>query len=280
MIFFIFGLSPFVSYDNKRNITSKCLSILIRLLNISLITCFVFSTLYFVSVNKSFDNMSFQIYTRFTLVCTVCTCLVTFFENLCNLQLARRTFQAMSNTINSLELFFGIQFPYKSLIKWIRWKIWLQTFCLFSVAFVKIILIKYEDMFVKRDIAYFIIHIIKCLQLTHFLFYVDFIKYSLISLNEKIGAFENNRRVLWLDTGNLNMLFILRHIKHIHSEICHVSRCVNYLFGWFLVIKVIDLCMMTICYGFWIYINIKWTEGDGNLANILTKSKFILKIIL
>lgn len=256
-IFYIFGLNPLISFADIRKRRSKILSILPRILNILVNAYFIYK------LCEQVKNSTFlQIYARFALICVICVNAVGIFENLCNLRLTHQILQALSFTINSLEMALEVKYPFNALKKATVRKIVQQLMVVLVGSLIKYSVESINGVGWKKSVYWAISTVIKCVNLCHLTFYVDFMKFALASLNRRLVMLMIGNKTNWCHKGIKDLQFIVRQIKLIHFKLWHVSQCVNRLFGWFLVTYVIETASTSVYDIFWAFVLADQTDDQ------------------
>lgn len=273
-IFYIFGLYPYIPNANndKNQIQSKFVQFLPRIANITVLILIISFLVY----ERTKSSMYLFLYVHAFLIYIIIVNLVAVVENMCNIHIIHHILQTMSSIMNSLAKSLQVQYPYKILKKSVERKFFIQMTVNILCFIIKFII---ESMFErdwKRSSLWSLLYLIKCIHLIHLIFYVDFMTFALSSLSQTIitTMIGKNNHCLYNEDSN-EYLHLVRQIKFIHFKLGHLSRCVNNLFGWFLVICAIETASTTVStffYAFWLI-----TE-TGNLTLIPRKYNILLYI--
>lgn len=240
-IFYIFGVFSHASKGSKR-----ILSLLLRIANISVIGCILY-----ILQNLSYArSYLFEAYARWVLIITTSIIFVPIIETLFHSRKAHQSLQIMSEIIDNLEKCLKIKYPYNAIKT--------SIFLTFSLQFIVIATIVITKLFVgpknvEKILIFIFVDMIKCVHLLHFTFYTNFIKFALITLNKKIVMLIDGNDD-WCFMRISNIICVLQHLKLIHFQIARLLRRINVVFGWYLVMRLIDVVMMMIYSGFWAFV--------------------------
>lgn len=263
-LFYVFGLNPYVSFKTVNKTDSKLAAFLPRVVNITVHACII----YIFCVQLNFTTF-LNVYARSVLICVIFANSVAVFENVYNSRIAYQLLQTISFTIYNLEISLHVKYPYKSFKKSVDRKFLLQIAVILVASIVKYFVESINGNDWKKSALWAVSNMIQCVNLFHFAFYLDFIKFVLVSLNRKVMIPTIGKHIHCSSNDRNELLYLMRQIKLIHFQLGHVSRCVNCLFGWFLVMYVIET-MLSVIY------NIFWSfslghQLDGQIISILRK---------
>lgn len=239
MIFYIFGFHSFFKLTRTHKTPIKIIILLPRLLNICVNLFIIYE------LSEKYQTYSvLLIYARSAIVFLIIMNVVAVGENVWNSQTAHQILQTMSITIDSLKTSLNIKYPYHSLIKSVYWKMIIQ-FLVIVVGWILKCSVESVNVTVwKKGALWAISNVIKCVNLFHLIFYIDFMTFTLQSLNHRVVMLMITK-ISWCNNQSTELLHAIRQMKFIHFKLCHVSRCINSLFGWFLVIYVIETILST-----------------------------------
>lgn len=245
-IFFLFGLNSFVSFENIHGKRLKFIVIPLRLVAIS------------INAYIGYRECSVFEYQRYShifgygvLICVVVLNLIAIFENLYHLQLVYKILQEISSILKILETFLNIKYPYQAVKVSLNRKIF--AYCaIISVT----TMIKYTFEFVYGldtviSIFWSISNAFKFIHLLHVMLYIDFIKFTLASLSEKLTKKINDRQIYWFRGRKNEFLRLMCHIKSVYFKLWNVSQKVNTLFGWFFVVLMFESTTTAIYNVYW-----------------------------
>lgn len=250
-LFYFVGLNSYVSFSDTTKKSPKLISILHRLITISI-------TLFFLQrMNKRFNDAldSSPISQILLMVIRLqYATLVSTLENICNEHLVRRTLITLSFIIQSFETILKTEFPYKRFKRSVEWKFLLQVIMYFVILLMKMFFLIHmrNEWVIKLILAIHIV--IKYVNIFHFLFYADFIIFSLTLLNQQFINMISERNALWCREQYEQCLCIMNRMKMIHFKLWKISQNANSLFGWFLVAITIELIEVIAGEMFWIFL--------------------------
>lgn len=258
IFYYILGLNPFVSFENRK----LKLSVIVQFLPRTLIIFVHLLMAYSIIVNGN-KNVSF-IHSDLLYFILISTNSVIIIENIKNSKCFCGIFKIMSATINDLEFGLEIDYPYKKLQAEFQRKYILIIVIVAIGLLVKYTVTSKYGMNHYNNISMLVNLIFKYSHLLQITFYVNFVQYALVSLNAKISTYKNEIN---------NSLYALRRIKSIYFKLWHVSHRVHSTFGWFLVAFMIE-AMTLIIYGtYWMFV---YTERkDLNPLTVLRKYFFL-----
>lgn len=238
--YYVFGLNPFVSFSGVHKDLSPIMLILPRIVNILVNALIVYRlSLVLYEESKSVDLL------LISWLCVNSGNCVPIFENWCNLHSAREILKSLSFIIESLEISLDIHFPYKVFEKSVKSKFLLQIMMVFVTSFVNNYLVGIVNGWsLEFGVLLVIPNLIRCVSSSHFIFYIEFMTFTLAKLNQKVVTIMNDRNISWCRGENKEWLHIFRQMKLIHFKLWKVSRDVNALFGWFFVAFIIDMSLL------------------------------------
>lgn len=97
--------------------------------------------------------------------------------------------------------------------------------------------------------------------------------FAFASLNQRVVMQMIGNKTNCCHRGNKDLLYIVRQIKLIHFKLFHVSQCVNRLFGWFLVVYVVETASTSVYDISWAFVLADQT--DTQHIYILRKYIFV-----
>lgn len=245
-IFFLFGLNSFVSFANIHKRRSKFIIIPLRLVVIA-VNAYIGCR----------ECMVFE-YTRYShifgygvLICVVVVNLVAIVENLYHLQTVCKILQDISWILKALETYLNIKYPYQAVKVSLNRKI-----AAYSTIIMVATTIKHSyEMFYKLNTAmsiyWSISNAIKFIHLLHVMFYIEFMKFTLTSLSEKLAKKVNDRQMYWFHGQKNEFLRLMCHMKSVYFKLWNVSQKVNSLFGWFFVALMFESTTTAIYNVYW-----------------------------
>lgn len=249
-IFYIFGLNPFISFSNIKKKHSPIISALPRIINILVNVAITCNGAIF---HRNLDYNVRLVYPIFVILSCVYICnYVAIVENLCHLNSARLILKNISFSINSLRTSLNIHFSYKTWKNSVKRKFILQMFVITIGSLVKYYFLNSWGLW--RCSAWVFVSVLKSLNLIHFVFYVDFITIMLESLNSKISHMMIDRTVSWCEDESNGKLSIMHHIKSIHFKCWKISQHANSMFGWFIVVFIIEMIAVKTLESFRIFV--------------------------
>lgn len=248
-ILYVCGLNPLILFADVRESQSKVIVYLPRFLTIIVNAYLVCNTALGLQYTKSFfffGHLSFA--------CDVCLNFIVIFENLSNTHALHKVLHAISFTVNSLERNLGVNFPFNAIKMSIVRKLLLKILFLLFELISKLMIDPGTRFILERRIYYDICYMFTNLNLFHLIFYIEFIKYSIATLNEAIVQQIKQENVHWRYEYTKQCLHILRQIKLIHFELWRISHGLNSLFGWFLIVLTTALITGSIFDAYYIFV--------------------------
>lgn len=237
IILYILGLNPFVSFNNSSVKNVSIAVYLPRLVNIFvnlLVTCGFFYQI-LMSSELGLSHLLLIIFNMANFIGQ--------FESIrFNLKFQRVLLQTVYSTINYLEMHILILYPLKKF----RNKFHLN-FVILMIHFGSLIIKYFINTTIFRitaitDVLMIISLVLKDLQLIHIIFYIDFIKFSLQSLNKKILK-HKSEQINSFCMNDQESLQLTRQIKLVYFKLWHVSYFIDSQFGWFLVACIVETMM-------------------------------------
>lgn len=187
---------------------------------------------------------------------------VSVWENLCHIRPMRQTLKSLSFIIQALKCSLNIDFPYKTFKRTIQHKIVLQIMFVLVRSLTKLIRLSNLRSLWAWRIEYAIFSVIKSTNICYVIFYVDFMTFTLQSLNNKLTKMMSERNIFWCQQEYQKWLHIVHQIKMIHFKLWKIARNVNSMFGWFLVALMIELTTTSASEVFWAFTMANNTDDD------------------
>lgn len=260
-ILYVLGLNPYISFANINQKRSKIVSFFLRLLNI-LVSLLVVSLTSVKYVNAKW----FVAFGYLTFAYDVCINFIAVFENLSNLNAIYRILYTISIVIEIFVTTFGANFPYSAIKKSIISKFLIILFTVF-LKFIGHLGNNKQKLI--QNILWTFFNTITSVHFMHLIFYIEFMKFILIGLNEKIVTLTSHTHVYWRHEKTKEWLNTFHHIKLIHFKLWRIAYAVNALFGWFLLSFMTEQATKFIFYSYYIFISAN--KMDGKLIYILRK---------
>lgn len=238
-IFFISGLSSFISFTDPKKKNSSIVNYLLRTLNISL------NSLIFYVLSNDIFNSNLSLVSNFTSIPLLFPNYVAVFENIFVAHQQSIILRIICFTIDNFEQYLEIQFPLDTLRKCFRRKFFLQFIILFIGIFIKLIaptnVITGLNWFIGWSVS--IALIFQSMHVLHITFYIDFITLSFETLSEKIVMLKNqiDEKSFQKESNDEDRLHVMHQIKIIHFKLWHISQRLNSIFGWFLMTFLCDV---------------------------------------
>lgn len=263
-ILYVLGLNPFISFANINKKRSKIISFFLRSLNILVSLLVVFLT------NVKWQNSKWLIvFGHLTYSYDVCINFIAVFENLTNLNATYRILKTLSIVIEMFVTTFGANFPYTAVKKSIKWKFLIIMLAVFLNLIGHLGNNKQK---IIENILWTYFNTITSVHYMHLLFYIEFMKFILIGLSEKIVSMTCQTRVYWRCERTKEWLNLIHQIKLIHFKLWRVAHTVNSLFGWFMLSFMMEQATKFIFYAYYIFTSAsKW---DGKVIFIIRKYLF------
>lgn len=254
-ITFIFGLNPYVLFVDVHKTLPKVLVLLPRLINIIVNTCIGIELYEPLDIVQYFD-----VFGHFVLIFVVCVNYVAIFENWWNIHLMRQILNALASIINRWEKSLSIKYPIKVFKQSLNRKIALQITVIAIGSLIKHIIEIGSGRPWVYSFLFGISNLIKCAHLFHLVFYIDFIKLALASLNEKVTSVTIGRHIYSCYKRDSELLFMMRQLKFVHFKLWRASQKINSLFGWFLVAFMCETVSTVIFNGYWEFLLTKGSD--------------------
>lgn len=236
-VLYVFGLNPFISFANMCETQSKIIIVYLpRFVYIIVNVYAIWNSPLHIHYTKSFF-----FFAHFRIAWDVSLNFIAICENLFNLNALHKILHTISFTINCFERHLKINFPFAMIKKSIERKLLLKLILFLFELISKFIIDPAANSDLKRTVFYDIFYMFTNLNLFHFIFYVEFVKYSFASVNEAIVQQINQGNTIWHYEYTKNCLRLLRHIKLIHFKLWRISHAINSLFGWFLNVLIANL---------------------------------------
>lgn len=247
-VFYILGINPFVSFTDVHKKHSKFILFLPRMLNLSALSIIIY---------KFCEQLNYStfllIYARFVLISVICVNSVAIVEKLYNWRSTRHILETMSLTIDHLDTFLQIKYPFESFKKSIERKLLFQIMVILVTSTMK----HYADSIGgtgwKNSVYWAITNSIQTVTVFHLTFFMDFIECVLVSLNRRVAMKMMNRNINWCHGESEELLYVVRQIKLVYFKLCRMSQCVNCLFGWFSIAYVIQTVSSAVYNVFWAF---------------------------
>lgn len=263
IIFYLLGLSPFISFDEQNKKPPIIFVHLPRLLTIpSLIfICYNFYGQIILATNiiMSYFLMTFSIY-------------IAFFE--CNYlsRTFRITFRIVGITVANFEELWQIQCPLEALEKSFRRKFTLQILMVLSGFLVKYFIRSHFGVTLTQDVALTLAFLYKCSHLFYATMYIDLIRnFQMCLCNRiKLELKNNTTDQTKLQISVQEKIRRLNQIKLIHFKLWQLTQLVNKQFGYFLTIVPVDTVSAVTYSFYWVFIVLKLQSA--NRQDVLRKN--------
>lgn len=270
-IFYIFGLSPFISFRNPSAKHSLIVLFLPQIINI----CINLLIAYHFFDNGDTNEDFFL--GHFLLIILIFSSLVAIIEKLCHLKFIPIILQVLCYIVNNLETSLQVEFSYNSIKKDFRCK-FISLFVSIIATLIVRLTFESELGFTRTtDILMALSHCFKYLHMLHVTVYIDFIRLTFEIVGKKIEMMRNNK-VKQPIQRNFDSLHVMRSIKVIHFKLWHISHWLNAFFGWFLVTFMIEASAFTIYAIYWIFLY--GNRPDLTTINMLRKYFHFICILL
>lgn len=244
-IFYVFGLNPFISFNNPKEKRSKIIELLLRFMNILLSSFVIYMT------DLTWRHAKWlAIFRHFMFTFDVCINYIAVFENVINFNATCRILQSISTVTELFAKTFAPNFPYNAMNKTIKWKFLL---------IMSTVILKFfghsgkTAKIVIKNFLWTIFDTVTNIHLLHLLFYIEFMKFILIGLSEKISSLSNGTRVYWRHENSSEWLYVIHQIKLIHFKLWRIANAVNLMFGWFLLSFMMEQATKFIFYAYYIF---------------------------
>lgn len=212
------------------------------------------------SVERKYSD-SFFMFGYFTIIFGNASNFVGLIENLCNAQTMSQIVRDLSYTVNTIEVSLKIAFPFKRMRKSIQCNFLINFFIIIGI-----FILKYANFLTKREISlhvsWTILEVVKLVNLFHLIFYVEFMRFALSCLNEKVMKLMSDTNIFWHHETNKEWLCVIRHTKTIYLRVFCISQRANTLFGWFLVAFTIGVTADVIYYTYQLFVH---AYGQANI---------------
>lgn len=258
--FYLFGLSPFIWFNQPNKKLPFTIVYLPRLLLTVFVAILLSNDLFYQKFNANNTMLNLSIY--------LAIFEISFISNS-----FRTTWQTMCLTIDNFENSLHIHYPLETICKNFYWKFSLQILMILAGFFVQHSICSNEN-FPLHEINLAIAFTYKCVHLSHIIIYIDFIKIALNCLCEKIIRNDDNRKDYNENHNNnecLHKIRLMRQIKLTYFKIWRISNGVNIQFGWFLATFPIDVVIIATHSFYWFTVNL--LNSDDNIYSFLCKIK-------
>ena len=257
-IYYVLGLNSFVSLENRR---SKCY-LFVQFLPRTLVVC-VHLILMYTTIAKRNPNASF-IHGALMNIAIIFTSFMAIIENVKNSKDFFVMLKMMNYTINDLEMGLQIEYPFKIFKAKVQRNYLLTILLIVVGVLVRQFIVSKIGMDPINNILTAFNFLFKYSYVLQITFYIDFVQYTLIGLNAKLSTFKS----VWPSDETKNSLYFMRQIKLIHFKVWHISHRVQLIFGWFLVIFVIEIMALSTFSVYWVFL---FTEDATNRISVLRK---------
>lgn len=250
IIFYLFGLSPFIAVEQNKKppfIFIHLPRFLSILLLIFISYHFYFQILLAYNMIMSYYLITFSIY-------------MAFFENIYLSHIFRITFRIVDRTVENFERLWKIQCPLEALEKSFRRKFLFQILVILSGPIVKYYVRSHFGVSSTQDIALTLAFLYKSIHLSHATMYIDFIRHFEICLCNRIKLElkkYSSDQTKWHKMGVLEKVRMLHQIKLIHFKLWQLTQCANKQFGYFLTAVPIDTVSAVTFSFYWMFIFLK-----------------------
>lgn len=258
--FYIFGLNSFMRFDQPLAKRSLIVLYLPRVIYIciNLIIAYQF-------LKEKFNTFSI-VTPKFNLIILVFSNFLAIFENMCKSHTSRAILQNVQHILDYLEFSFKIEYPFKK----IKREFYRNALLAMSIAFAGLL----TNIFITSDIGItktscflvVVMVIYRNIKVLHIVLYIDFVRFSLSCLNEKISylkcrKFLTKRRMGVL-VGRKSDHCAIRQMKFIHMKLWYVSCHVNSFFGWVLIDHLVGTTISLTYSTYWVFLYSTRPEGD------------------
>lgn len=255
-VFYLTGLNSFVSFTNKQKRLPKLLIVLPRLIAI-LGNAYI--------AYRECDNFPYnrvyEIFGRFVLICVVIVNLTAIFENLYCVQIVQQILCEISTVIDILKTCLNIECLHKMMEKSLNQKLISHAMVIVLSATIKYYVETINGKNLIFSILWAICNTIKYIHLLHLEFYIEFIRYALKSLSEKLANKINDRQLYWYHGQRNELWHDMHYTKSIYLRLWNISQKVNSLFGWFLVICMLETTSTAVYNVYWEFNLLKYAAG-------------------
>lgn len=244
-IFYIFGLNSFVSFDKSSEKRSIIFSYFPRIIYIFI---HLIITYEFFKHLLTSEYMSF----KFITIILVCSSYIAVFENIFNANALWVILKTVHLTIINLETSLQIQYPFKTLKKNFRRKAFFMFMIIFVGLFIKIFI---EDTIGLNKISSILLTLsffFKHIHLFHFIFYIDFMRFTCESLSQKIVMLKSDNHSFLNEIND--SIYVMHQIKLVYYKLWHISNRINSLFGWFSVAYLIESIFIITHSLYWVFL--------------------------
>lgn len=272
-IFHISGLNSFVHFDDEP-VEKRSLIVLYlpRVINICINLMITYKFL-----DERYN--AFSIVTpKFNLIILVFSNFLAIFENMCKSHISRAILQTLHRTLDHLELSFKIEYPFEK----IKGEFYRKTFLVMSIAFVGLL----TNIFIHSDVGITqtscclmaVMIMYRNIKVLHIIIYIDFVRFSLSCLNEKIANWKCSKffiqSKMGYSTEKNSDCSAVQQMKLIHMNLWHVSCYVNSFFGWVIVDHLVGTTISLTYSTYWVFLYATRPEGDP----INTIRKYIILV--
>lgn len=250
IIFYLFGLSPFIAFEERTKNPPLIFVHLPRLLSVILMVFISYQFYYQIllahNVIMSYYLITFSIY-------------MAFLENILLSHVFRITFRMVNITVEKFEQLWQIQCPLEALEKCFRRKFVFQILVILSGPFIKYFVRSHFGVSSIQDIALTLAFLYKCIHLLHATMYIDFIRHFEMCLCNRIKVelkkYSSNETKCQI--GIRDKIRMLHQIKLIHFKLWQLTQHVNKQFGYFLTTVPVDTVSAVTFSFYWMFILLK-----------------------
>lgn len=258
IVFYLFGLNSFVSLSSDQKKLCKLLVFLPRIAAILGNVCIVYIECE--HLPRDYDGTVLYIFGRSLLITGPTLNLIAIFESLYNVQSVQQILSEISTVIIILKIHLKMEYSHEMLKKSLNRKLAMPLAVITVGSIIKFYV---EINTGKRPTISFlwtVSNVFKYIHLFHMLFYIDFIRFALKSLCEKLANKMNDRQIFWFH-GQRNELWSEMHsMKSVYFRLWNVSQNVNSLFGWFLVVFMLEMASTVVYNVYWEYVLFKLAD--------------------
>lgn len=239
---YVLGLNPFISFSDITKKRSKIITFFLRSLNVLVSVFVAFKT------GFNFQHSKwFFVFAQIVFAYDVCINFIAVFENLKNLNATYRILQILSFVIDMFVTTLDANFPYTVMKKSIKWK--------FFVILITVLLrfighYGYNQVRLLQNIMWSIFNVLTGVHLMHLIFYIEFIRFILAGLCEKIAMLTSRTRC---HKKTKEWLHFMQQVQLIYFNLWRIAHIVNSLFGWFMVSYIIKEATQFIYYAYYIF---------------------------
>ena len=256
-VFFLFGLNSFISFKNIHKKRCKLITVSLRLIAISINAYIAY---------RECKDFEYSVYAHIfgygVLIFVVCVNFTAIFESFVNQKSMCKILKELSSILKTLETYLNIKYPDQAVNVSLNRKIIIHFTIIVAGTVIKYYVEVANNLDPSISLFWTISNVIKYIHLLHVMFYIDFIKFTLASLSEKLSSKMNDPQIYWYHGQNNEFLQIMRHIKTVYFKLWNVSQLVNSLFGWFLVVLMFEATTTAIFNVYWSFAFVRFSMSN------------------